>query len=203
MKSQPRIHLINMSQILEIISNIVGSGEEDKPEPMTVLEQLEQENSKNVTERHQLTAEREYEQSGYLAQYGQQMAAGILVNAAITYGLLTAIDGLTLGFNPILFYLLCGGVNASASVLTIDKKRSPRINIMLGGSKFVINMSVNGSLIGQMGDKVGQSNATVASIRQSIENYEAGFKQQDNYWGYVGVVAVAAILITWFLGRGK
>lgn len=192
-----------MSQILEIISNLVGGGEEDKPEPMTVLEQLEQKNSKNVTERHQLTAEEEYEASGYIAQYGQQMATGVLVNAVITYGLLTAIDGLTLGFNPYLFYFLCGGVNASTSVLTIDKRRSPRINIMLGGSKFVINMSVNGSLIGQMGDKVGQSNATVASIRQSIEDYEAGFKQQDNYWGYVGVVAVAAILMTWFFGRGK
>lgn len=190
-----------MSQILEIISNLVGSGEEEKPEPMTVLEQLEQENSKNVTERHQLTAEKEYEASGHIAQYGQQMAAGILVNAAITYGLLTAIDGLTLGFNPILFYLLCGGVNASSSVLTIDKKRSPRINIILGGSKFVINMSVNGSLIGQMGDKVAQSNGTVASIRQSIENYESGFKQQDNYWGYVGLIIAIAALIAFIWNR--
>ena len=192
-----------MSQILEIISNLIGSGE-DKPEPMTILEQLEQENSKNVTERHQLTAEREYEQSGYIAQYGQQMAAGILVNAAITYGLLTAINGLTLGFNPILFYLLCGGVNASASVLTIDKKQSPRINLMLGGSKFVINMSVNGSLIGHMGNKVAQSNITVASIRQSIEDYEAGFKKQDsNYWGIIGVTLVIAVFIAWFFSRGK
>lgn len=195
-----------MSQILEFISTVIGNGgegEDDKPEPMTVLEQLEQENSKNVTERHQLTAEKEYEASGHLAQYGQQLAAAITVNSAITFGLLTAIDGLTLRFNPILFYLLCGGVNTSTSVLTIDKKLSRNINLMLGGSKFVINMSINGQLIGQMSDRVNQSNATVASIRQSIENYESGFKQQDNYWGYVGLPIAIAALIAFIFSRGK
>ncbi len=202
-ESNARIHFINMSQILEIISNIVGSGgEENKPEPMIVLEQLEQENSENVTERHLLTSEKEYEDKGHIARYGQQLAAAVTVNSAITFGLLTAIDGLTLGFNPILFYLLCGGINTSTSVLTIDKKLSRNTNLMLGGSKFVINMSINGQLIGQMHDRVSQSNVTVASIRQSIENYESGFKQQDNYWGYVGLAIGLAALIA-FICRGK
>ncbi|MBE9212971.1 hypothetical protein IQ247_09780 [Plectonema cf. radiosum LEGE 06105] len=191
-----------MSQILDLLSGLVG-GDEDKPEPATVLEQLEQENSKNVTERHQLTAEKEYEASGHLAQYGQQLAVAVTVNSAITFGLLTAIDGLTLGFNPILFYLLCGGVNTSTSVLTIDKKLSRSTNLMLGGSKFVINMSVNGQLIGQMTDRVGQSNATVTSIQQSIKDYEAGFKQQPNYWGYVGLAIAIAAIIAFIFGRGK
>lgn len=192
-----------MSQILELISNLVGVRDgEDKPEPRTVLEQLEQENSKNVTERHLLTSEKEYEDKGHIAQYGQQLAAAVTVNSAITFGLLTAIDGLTLGFNPILFYLLCGGINTSTSVLTIDKKLERNTNLMLGGSKFVINMSINGQLIGQMHDRVSQSNITVTSIRQSIENYESGFKQQDNYWGYVGVAIGLAALIA-FICRGK
>ena len=65
-------------------------------------------------------------------------------------------------------------------------------------------MSVNGSLIGHMGNKVAQSNITVASIRQSIEDYEAGFKKQDsNYWGIIGVTLVIAVFIAWFFSRGK
>lgn len=189
-----------MSQILELISNIVGSGtDDDKPESMTVLEQLEQENSGNVTERHLLTSEKEYEDKGHVARYGQQLAAAVTVNSAITFGLLTSIDGLTLGFNPILFYLLCGGINTSTSVLTIDKKLSRNTNLMLGASKFVINMSINGQLIGQMHDRVSQSNSTVASIRQSIEDYESGYKQQDNSWMLFGLVIAVAAVIAYFL----
>lgn len=200
--SQEPIHVINMTQILELISNIVGNREEeDKSEPMTVLEQLEQENSKNVTERHQLTAEREYEQSGYIPQYGKQLATSVVINAGITYGLLMAIDGLTLSFNPILFYLLCGGVNTIGSVAAVDLGRSPRANLMLGGAKFVINMSINGSLIAQMHHKVDTSRAVVTSIQQEIENYESGYKQQSNdYW--VIVFAVLAFLLIIFVPTG-
>lgn len=183
-----------LTEFQELISILKG-GEEEGGEELSILEQLEQENSNNVTERHQLIAEREYEQSGKLAHYGKQMSGAILVNSAITYGLLLSIDGLTLNFNPILFYLLTGGVNTATSVLTLDKEKRPFTNILLGSSKFVINMSINGQLINQMHTKVNESRVVVQSIRSEIENYESGYKQTNNNYSWVLICVVLAILI--------
>ena len=188
-----------LTQIQNIVSGITGINDERETlEPTTVLEQLEQENPQNVTERHLLTSEKEYENSGRVAQYGIQISSGIIINSAITYGILHSIEGLTLSFNPFTYLLICGGVNAITSAITTDNSKNARTNLMLGTGKFVVNMAVNGSLIGQVDKGVSESRIVVDSVRREIENYENGYKNQTPDYGLMALVIagfIFAILI--------
>lgn len=179
-----------LSQILDLVK---GVSDKQDSEPQTVLEQLEQENSQNVTERHLLVAEKEYEDSGNLAKYGIQISAGGVVNSFITYGILHSINAVSLSFNPMTFLLLTTGINTMTSVMSADKNASPKVNLLLGSAKFVVNMSVNGSLIGQINNKTNDSRVVVESIRREIENYENGYQEQTTDYGLIAMIITAFI----------
>lgn len=193
-----------ITQLQELISGLTGIDDsKDSLQDSTVLEQLEQENSKNVTERHLLTSEKEYEDSGRLAQYGIQLSSGIILNSAITYGILHAIKGVTLSFNPWTFGLICGGANVAVSLLTSDSKHSPRANLMLGAAKFTINMTVNGSLIGHINHHKNESKVVVESIRREINNYESGYKESTPDYGLLALIVLGFIAVMYFYDKNQ
>jgi hypothetical protein len=190
-----------ISQIENIISSI-----SEREEKLSVLEQLEQENSGNVTERHLLKSEKEYEDSGSISQYGISISSGIILNSAITFGILTMVKNVTLSFNPFSFFLLSGGINVIVSVLSSDNSKAPLANIALGAAKFSVNMGVNGALINSVTQKINESKAIVETINSEIDNYESGYKDTGIDWVMVSVPALILLLLfllpKFFKGKG-
>ena len=186
--------------MLDLLKNFleVGNGD-DNAEPQTILEQIEQKNPGNVTERHLLLSEDDTEKQIELLQTLRGFAVSTTLNAFITLTVLEAVKSVTLTFNPFTFFVISTGLNLAVSAASSDKNKKPITNLSIGAGKFAINLVVNGSLISNLNEKVGESKVIVEGIKQEIRNYEAGYKDNAGF-DMMLVAPIIAIII--FLAIG-
>ena len=186
--------------MLDLIKNFLEvDNSDDNAEPQTILEQIEQKNPGNVTERHLLLSEDDTEKQIELLQILRGFAVSTTLNAFITLTVLEAIKSVTLTFNPFTFFVISTGLNLAVSAASSDKNKKPITNLSVGAGKFAINLVVNGSLINNLNEKVGESKIIVEGIKQEIRNYEAGYKDNSGF-DMMLVAPIIAIII--FLAIG-
>lgn len=186
--------------MLDLLKNFleVGNGD-DNAEPQTILEQIEQKNPGNVTERHLLLSEDDTEKQIEILQILRGFAVSTTLNAFITLTVLESVKSVTLTFNPFTFFVISTGLNLAVSAASSDKNKKPITNLSIGAGKFAINLVVNGSLISNLNEKVGESKVIVEGIKQEIRNYEAGYKDNAGF-DMMLVAPIIAIII--FLAIG-
>lgn len=186
--------------MLDLIKNFLEvDNSDDNAEPQTILEQIEQKNPDNVTERHLLLSEDDTEKQIELLQTLRGFAVSTTLNAFITLTVLEAVKSVTLTFNPFTFFVISTGLNLAVSAASSDKNKKPITNLSIGAGKFAINLVVNGSLISNLNEKVGESKIIVKGIKQEIRNYEAGYKDNSGF-DMILVAPIIAIII--FLAIG-
>ena len=186
--------------MLDLIKNFLEvDNSDDNAEPQTILEQIEQKNPGNVTERHLLLSEDDTEKQIEILQILRGFAVSTTLNAFITLTVLEAVKSVTLTFNPFTFFVISTGLNLAVSAASSDKNKKPITNLSIGAGKFAINLVVNGSLISNLNEKVGESKIIVKGIKQEIRNYEAGYKDNSGF-DMILVAPIIAIII--FLAIG-
>ncbi|NJM21217.1 MAG: hypothetical protein HC907_22125 [Richelia sp. SM1_7_0] len=181
--------------MLDLIKNFldVDNGT-DSTEPQTILEQIEQKNPNNVTERHLLLSEDDTEKQIELLETLRGFAVSTTLNAFITLTVLEAVKSVTLTFNPFTFFIISTGLNLAVSAASSDKNKKPITNLSIGVGKFAINLVVNGSLINNLNEKVGESKIIVEGIKQEIQNYEAGYKDNSGFDMMLAAPIIAIII---------
>jgi uncharacterized membrane protein len=190
-------------QIIESIKSLSPGG---KDEELTILEKIEQENKDNVTDRHLLKAEKEFENE--ISNYSllQSFSVSVSVNSIISLGLLYAIQNLVISSSFFQFWLVTSGVNFAACVISSENDKSAFYNIALGVSKFSINLAVNGGLLSTAHQKQQESVKTIESIEQEIRRYERGYQPEEFDFNMIYIflgLAFVVFLMGKFSGKNK
>lgn len=170
-------------------------------EELSTLEQLEQTNSDNATERHLVEFEKDYDDKLILPTIGQELAVSTFAGSFTQYFLLGAVESIGFSFNPIPLGLLLLTGNLTTAVITSDKRKKFAYKILMSAAKFSINTAVNSNLMMQAVTKHQQSVATVESIRQSIKDYENGYKPPSSL--SIEQIGIVVIILLFLFGVSK